>query len=148
MAIKLTHALLGEHAVIYRLLSHIEQSAAGWDHATLLTIGATLKSALAEHAHVEDQMLFDRLAPLIGEDGPLAVMREEHSVIEGCLERLPSSETTDVARGLLREVVSTARAHFAKEEQVLFPLAEQQLGETLEALGDEWSGRCGVTVAC
>ena len=30
---KLTHALLGEHAIFYKLFDHIDQAAGGWDLA-------------------------------------------------------------------------------------------------------------------
>ena len=46
------------------------------------------------------------------------------------------------ARGLLLHLIDVARPHFAKEEDVLFPMAETALPEaTLLRLGEEWASR-------
>jgi hemerythrin-like domain-containing protein len=107
-----------------------------------------LATALAGHAHLEEDLLFKTLEPHIGAMGPLAVMRMEHDQIEGGLERLPAARELEQARELLLQVVEVARGHFAKEEQVLFPMASQALSaETLIDLGEQWAKRRAVTLA-
>ena len=51
------------------------------------------------------------------------------------------------ARDLLLDTIAIARDHFAKEEQVLFPMAANALPpEELQALGAEWAAARGVTL--
>ena len=146
--IKITDALRGEHGVLYRLFDHCEAGAAGWDLALTQAAGAQLAAALATHAHLEDELLFVGLeAHVPREMGPLAVMRAEHQEIEGALAALETVEDVGQARALLARAVGTGREHFAKEEQVLFPMADARLGEAeLHELGRRWAGRRGVTV--
>ena len=137
----LTHALFGEHAVLYRLFDHLESSVASWELADCQAWGRLLEGALATHADLENRLLFAALEPMLGaQSGPLAVMRMEHDRIEGAIVRLRDAADTDEARALLRDIAGTARAHFAKEERVLFPLAERALGDAeLTALGARWA---------
>jgi hemerythrin-like domain-containing protein len=51
-------------------------------------------------------------------------------------------EVHDLAetKNLLLHAIQTARAHFAKEEQVLFPMAVQMLeANALKQLGAKWA---------
>jgi len=74
-------------------------------------------------------------------------MRAEHEEIDRHLSELRSAEDEATARRSLLHALSLAREHFAKEEQVLFPLAENLLGdEELARLGAEWATRRGVAV--
>jgi hemerythrin-like domain-containing protein len=145
---KITDALLGEHAIIYRLLSHIAGQAESWTVAQAHDAGKLLTEALASHAQIEDELLFVAMEPYIAaQQGPLAVMRMEHAAIEGALERLPETTDPDDAHALLLYLVAIAREHFSKEEHVLFRLAEQMLGdERLRELGAIWADRRAVSV--
>ncbi len=68
---------------------------------------------------MEDELLFSALAAHINPQfGPLAVMRMEHNEIEGSLGRLQEAQDLIEAKNLLLHAIETARAHFAKEEQV------------------------------
>lgn len=146
--IKITDALLGEHGVFYRLFDHCEAGLSGWGLEQVQAAGAQVASALASHAQVEDELLFTSLEEHLPADaGPLVVMRMEHQEIEGGLEKLPSVTDPEAARALLARILHTARDHFAKEEQVLFPLAGERLGEArLQELGRHWAARRGVSV--
>jgi hemerythrin-like domain-containing protein len=127
---KITDALRGEHAILYRLLNHIEAQSAAWTAAQAHDAGRLLAAALSSHAQLEDDLLFRALEPYIAaQQGPLAVMRMEHSAIEGAFERLPDSTEAEEARSLLLYLVDVAREHCVKEEQILFHMAEQALGE-------------------
>lgn len=138
---KITDALLAEHAVIYALLDHVERGTPA-TAGEARTEAALLAAAIATHAHLEDELLFVEVEPQLGAgSGPLAVMRAEHEEIEGTLARLEVAGDLDEARRLLRHVCEVARGHFAKEEGVLFPLAQQLLTEgELERAGERWAG--------
>jgi hemerythrin-like domain-containing protein len=139
---KVTDALLGEHAVFYAQFDYLEKTIPPAKDMTLVKgQGAMLTAALATHAHLEDELLFIALeSHLDPQFGPLAVMRMEHNEIEGSLGRLQEIQDLTEARNLLLHAIRTARAHFAKEEQVLFPMAAQMLEATaLNQLGAKWA---------
>jgi len=146
---KITDAFLGEHGVFYAQFSHLEEvlpfsEAVEEVHAQ----AALLTAALATHARLEEDVLFTSLDPHLGPMGPLALMRAEHNEIEGTLARIPEVKDLVEARGLLLHALQVARQHFAKEEQVLFPMANQILGEeTLTRLGTQWAERRSVSVS-
>jgi hemerythrin-like domain-containing protein len=139
---KVTDALLGEHGVFYAQFDYLEKNVPqATDLALVKSQGVMLTAALATHAHLEDELLFIALeAHLDPQFGPLAVMRVEHNEIEGSLERLQEVQDLAEARDLLLYTIQTARAHFAKEEEVLFVMAQQMLDtRTLEQLGRKWA---------
>jgi hemerythrin-like domain-containing protein len=149
MPIAITDALRGEHAVLYRLLDHLEREISGASAPQGRALGAFLAAALEAHAHLEDEILFTELEGFLSADaGPLVVMRHEHAAIESGLERLQRAATAEEARAAATTVVDTARSHFAKEEQILFPLAERFLGGgRLAELGRQWAERSAVAIA-
>jgi iron-sulfur cluster repair protein YtfE (RIC family) len=145
---QITDGLLGEHAVFYAQFDHLDQVLPrAQDSGEIKTRALMLESALAGHANLEEELLFQALDLFPEAAGPLNVMRMEHEEIEGALGRIPEIEGIEECRSLLLHVVQVARQHFAKEEQILFRLAGQLLGDAkLEGLGAEWAGRRGVTV--
>ncbi len=145
---KITDAFLGEHAVFYAQFDHMEQMIPiAASVAQVKTQGAMLKSALAGHAQLEEELLFKNLESHIGPMGPLAVMRAEHDEIERSLESLPGTQDLAQAQALLLKVIEVARNHFSKEEQVLYPMALQTLTpETLSDLGSQWAERRSVNL--
>jgi iron-sulfur cluster repair protein YtfE (RIC family) len=145
---KITKALLGEHGVFYAQFDHIESSVTSdMTLPEMLSQAALLEAGLAGHAQIEEELLFQKLDPVLGGGGPLAVMRMEHQEIEDTLMKLPDRESDEEVRKLLLHLVEVARGHFAKEEQILFPLAEQTLpSEQLISLGSEWAKRRRVMI--
>jgi hemerythrin-like domain-containing protein len=145
----ITDALRGEHGVLYRLLDHLETRIAGVTAETARELGALVAAAVEAHAHVEDDLLFVELETVLGKTaGPLVVMRHEHAEIERDLAALASAGDAESARRVAVRLVETARGHFAKEEQVLFPLAEGSLtAARLGELGRAWAERSAVALA-
>ncbi|MEO8503421.1 MAG: hemerythrin domain-containing protein [Acidobacteriota bacterium] len=140
---KLTDALTAEHAVLRRLLDYADHRVEHWTLAELRAAGATIAGALLSHAAVEDDLLFSALAPQFGEQGPVAVMREEHEQIDQAFASLEQAPDAEQGRRALRRVTQLSRVHFAKEEAVLFHLAEHLLPVAdLERLGKAWALRC------
>jgi hemerythrin-like domain-containing protein len=149
---KLTDALLGEHAVIYELFDYLRDTILKSDdirdiHGAV----AVVERLLVSHARVEEDLLFSRLDPhfsQMGEQmGPLAMMRAEHRGIDDLLET--AKQETDVAalKSTIGQLLDLAHDHFQKEEVVLFPMARQCLGEAaLTELGDQWAASRNVTV--
>lgn len=141
-------ALLGEHGVLYALLDGVDAGAPGWSLPEARAYAAALGSALLSHARVEDDLLFPAIRQETGGNaGPLDVMRQEHEEIEGSLRRIDASEDAGEVRSMLLSVALLAREHFEKEEQMLFPLAADLLGdERLQELGRSWGRSRNVAV--
>lgn len=140
---KITDALLGEHGAFYAQFDRLEETI---PHTT--SVGevreqaALLAAALVSHAQLEDTLLFERMRSAGGDEGLLSTMEAEHTEIAGLLTRAQGSQDVSAARDDLLEAVTLAREHFAKEEQIAFPLAESILGAAgLTALGARWSAR-------
>ncbi|MGD2115971.1 MAG: hemerythrin domain-containing protein [Acidobacteriota bacterium] len=145
--ITITDALRGEHAVIYRLLSHVESACDDGDLDRTRTLAGELEAALEAHARIEDELLFRDLDGVLPPQGPLAVMRAEHEQIEGLLASFPDLSDAGEACRRVRRLTAVARDHFAKEEQVLFPMAERMLPPArLRELGERWAAECGVAI--
>lgn len=145
---KLTDALLGEHAVLYELFDHLRDRILNSDdirdiHGAV----AVVERILVSHARIEEDLLFSRLDPLLEQAGPLAMMRAEHLEIDDLLETAKGK--TDIAdlKSTIGELLDLSHEHFQKEEVVLFPMAEQILGEaTLTDLGGHWAASRMVTL--
>lgn len=147
---KITDAFLGEHGAFYAQFDHLEKTQAQESQLAILRArAALLAAALASHATLENELLFDPLADAMGGPaGPVAVMRAEHARIDAALADIDRSTTTDTARDLLTQVIELARDHFVKEERVAFPLAENVLGvEFLSRQAEDWAHRRGVALA-
>lgn len=128
----------------------------------LRRIGRMMETQLTKHAQKEDDALFPATEAVFGaENTPTAVMRIEHTEIHehGALFRRTLSQLHDVehpaleAKGealrslagaknggadalrlIAEEIIELIDLHFGKEEQILFPMAEQMLDP--EALAD------------
>lgn len=145
---KLTDALLGEHAVIYELFDYLRDTILKRDDIRdLHGAVAVVERLLVSHARVEEDLLFSRLEPHLEQMGPLAMMRAEHRGIDDLLEA--AKQETDVAalKSTIGDLLDLAHDHFQKEEVVLFPMARQCLGEaTLTELGEQWAASRNVTL--
>jgi regulator of cell morphogenesis and NO signaling len=122
----------------------------------LARIGRMMETQLALHAQKEDEALFPALEAIIGADGgPTYVMRQEHKEIHGqgellrrTLYELNEVEHPQIQAGGARlrelaltgggadtlkanaaEIIRLLDLHFSKEEQVLFPMAQNMLDE-------------------
>lgn len=146
---RITHAFLGEHGVFYAQLAELERAARDDDLAGLQRRAALLASALAPHASLENELLFEPLEARLGAGHAiLHVMRQEHDEIETALRAVQQVRDVSRARELLLEMIRTARDHFEKEERVVFPLAEGALSEAEQhRLGERWAGARGVRLA-
>ncbi|RME48551.1 MAG: hemerythrin domain-containing protein [Chloroflexi bacterium] len=147
---KITDALLGEHGAFYAQFDHLQDVVPATGGLALVqALGALLASSLEVHAKLENDLLITALERRLGTDEALLqVMRQEHEEIEGALSRLRLIRDLSEAQDLVLETVDAARNHFLKEEQALFPMAEEELdAETLVHLGEQWAEMRGVKVA-
>ena len=146
---KLTDALLGEHGIFYALFDQIEATAAAAANITQAQeTAAAVGAVLRTHAKLEEDLLFPALEPLLGAEGLLTVMRDEHTEIEQALQQIADISDPDDAVAAIAQALDLVRDHFQKEEEVLFPEAEQMLDEdTHIRLGKAWAEARRVTIA-
>lgn len=146
---KITDALLGEHAVIYTLFAHVEERLATCETLDdVKELSRIVSAVLLPHAHIEDEILFPALEAHIGPMGPLACMRSEHQTIDDTLQSIADVADPELAKTSLSAALTLARQHFGKEEQALFRICKNALSEDeLEDLGKKWAAARRVYVA-
>jgi iron-sulfur cluster repair protein YtfE (RIC family) len=147
--IKITDAFLGEHGVFYALFDRLVEDLRTDNRIEVLRGKALLlAAALGPHARLEDELLFATVEEQAGTGvGPVEAMRAEHEEIERVLRSVAAATEPARASEMLLEAIHLARAHFLKEEQVAFPMAEEALGcENLTRLGREWAHARGVAI--
>lgn len=99
---------------------------------------ATFEKRLKAHSRKEEDVLFPMMARYIGKDfGPIAVMEYEHSQAEKNLRlfleaaaAVPAHVEAEEAKTMAGYAIlahSILTQHFGKEENVLFPMAENML---------------------
>lgn len=142
---KITDALKDEHRILRARLDSLERLLdTDASLSDLRAAALQLSGGLQSHAHFENDLLFPALEVHIGAGGPLAVMRAEHEEIERGVAALSAGQSAEEARETLAQVLEVARSHFAKEDEVLFPMAENFLdADVLEDLGVELLGLRG-----
>ena len=145
--------------------------------SALEEVAETMDTRLLRHARKEDEVLFPALEEVLGGAGPTAVMREEHRFIHEraalfreTLRQIRELEHPAIAAGgaalreaarrgggaaelsaIGEEIVRTVDLHFAKEEEILFPMAREilsapelaEIGRRIEAIDLEPIGRPG-----
>ena len=140
---KITDAFIGEHAVLYSQLDHLEQVVpATKTIGEIKAMAGLLEAALTSHAALEDDLLFDGLDPGLDQMGKLEKVRHEHDAICKGLAQVRISRTRKDAERRLLNVVHLTRKEFDLEDRILFRLAEELLREdTLRKLGKQWAQR-------
>lgn len=146
---KITDALLGEHALLYEMFEHLRAVSAtnAGSPAEIRAALAATERLLLSHSRIEEELLFPVLEPHFGQMGPVAVMRSEHRSIDDLLET--ARREPDAARlsDLVAQLIELVIAHFRKEEMVLFGMAQRFLGDVvLTELGGRWATVRSVTL--
>jgi regulator of cell morphogenesis and NO signaling len=122
----------------------------------LARMGRMMETQLVLHARKEDEALFPALEAILGADGgPTYVMRQEHKEIHGQGELLrrtlyelnevehpqiraggarlrelaTSGGSLDALKANAVEIIRLLDLHFGKEEQILFPMAQNLLDD-------------------
>jgi len=92
---------------------------------------AEFRTGLKRHIRMEEQVLFPAFERATGmANGPTAVMRQEHRLIEAILEQMASSLASlplpsDRLAALRAELLSVLSQHNEKEEHIVYPLTDR-----------------------
>lgn len=144
MSESIAETLTQDHRRCDRLLALVEAAAdsGNWDRVS--TEAQAFDSATERHFAFEEEALFPDLeaaAPMAA--GPTGVMRAEHRQIRQLLAELRQAveaRDADECLGVLGTLHLVSQQHNAKEEAILYRMADQVLGprsgELLRRLGD------------
>ncbi len=150
-------SLLAKMAEFNQMVETFEGSEdpVNWDDAVnqLHEKVAIFIDELDPHSNLEENFLFEMMVKYIGrEGGPIAVMEYEHNTAKENLKQFMNkvesiktekkSVTKEIALDLfnhLKIVYLTLTDHFMKEENILFPMAENMLSdEDKQILADQF----------
>ena len=131
-----------EHGFLAKMMDLIEEHAASSPRANPpVEVCRMAMDLLASHARMEDDLLFTALEPHVGAYGPLILVdhRNDHREILQNFEAASKMGEGSVEKSLA--AARFTRAHFDKEEKVLFTLARRALGkDELEELAIRAAG--------
>ena len=92
---------------------------------------------MAHHFAMEEDALFPALVSAGGPSGPVHMMRMEHTQVRGLLDQMAAALAAKDAQeygGLSETLLMVMQQHNLKEEQILYPIADQILAAQREAL--------------
>ena len=107
-----------------------------WDSARSLF--ERFQTAMAHHLAMEEEVLFPAFEARTGmRTGPTEVMRMEHAQMRGLLQEMAGAVTNaDESRylGLSETLNMLMQQHNLKEENMLYPMSDQVLGDERDSL--------------
>ena len=137
---KITDALLAEHVVFHNIFDHIERVLPKME--TLAEVkgwAGLMEGLLLAHGKTEEDLVFAPLNHYLEQLGQSDSFEHEHQEIDNSLLRVKTAKRVPEARRLLLQAVIASRAHFDREERIVFPLAEKVMKDkTLRELGKVW----------
>ena len=136
----ITEYLTSQHHVFLTQLSFLEELKNAQkllEPAGLKEVVFMISKAVEQHADIEEKFLFPELEPHLGDQmGPVAVMEFEHGEIRKVLHALRETDDPQVIRLEVSKFIVFLRDHLAREETVLFPMAQELVGlKRLETVG-------------
>lgn len=138
MSAMIAHALTDDHRRCDRLLAAVERGAGRREWEAAQSASAELAAAMERHFSFEEETLFPPLESATAMAmGPTGVMRMEHRQIRALLTELHhAAEARDSGEclGLLESLHMIVQQHNAKEEAILYPMADEALAAEAPAL--------------
>ena len=105
-------------------------------------LSSVVEGLLKGHAETEKNLAYSALDHILMEDGRLSRLHQDHREIDEHFKRVHRANSSTEAQRLLKKALVATREHFRREEESVFPFLEQVLQpETLETLGEAWTGR-------
>ena len=138
---KITEALLAEHAVFHNLFDYAERAVPRLKTvAEVRSLAHLLEALLLAHSQTEERLLVEPLEHCLEQIGQRETFHQEHQEIDDHLKRAQTDRNLKQARHHLLAAVAASRKHFDKEERIVFPLAEKHLkSKTLMELCFTWT---------
>jgi hemerythrin-like domain-containing protein len=142
---KITAALVTEHAVLLALFEQVERCLPGLrTRAEIQLLAGLVERLLVRHAAVEEDLVFLALDRTPRLKAWSRRFYQEHQEIDGRLRLAQSARRVAPGRRLLHAALQASRAHFAFEERAVFPMLEKTMSRPeLLRLGRFWRHRGG-----
>jgi iron-sulfur cluster repair protein YtfE (RIC family) len=116
----------------------VEAAADAGDGAAVSAAFQAFDTQMRRHLGWEEQVLFPAFEEATGMvGGPTAVMRHEHTQMRAVLDQMQAANTAGDHELLVDHgdtLLMLIQQHNAKEEQMLYPMAERALGGAWEQL--------------
>lgn len=131
MANSISQTMTEDHRRCDRLLALTETSVSGADWQAIAQEASVFREAMERHFRFEEETLFPRLeaqAPMAA--GPTGVMRMEHEQMRRMLDELADAvqgRRKGDLLGILETLHMLIQQHNAKEEAILYPMADNVL---------------------
>ncbi len=133
----ITAILSAEHRIVLDHLDELEGALTNFSPAAIRKVLHFFDGDLVQHRRKEEEVLFPELAGLFPPGaGPVAVMLAEHVEEKGFIAGISSALATGnraLAEQHGRALLPFLRNHIWKEDNVLYPMAEQVLSEAAKA---------------
>lgn len=138
MSESIAETMTADHRRCDRLLALTESAASRGDWTVIVAEAQGFEAAMEHHFRFEEETLFPPLeSALPGATGPTTVMRREHRQMRQLLcELLVAAGARDSSEclGLLETLHLSIQQHNAKEEAILYPLADRALADQAPTL--------------
>ncbi len=133
-----------QHRVCDRAFEKMEEAVSRDDWRQAETLYEELSRDTLQHFSNEEQGLFPLFEEKTGmQAGPTQVMRGEHVELRELLQRIGDAvrgKDQDEALGTAETFFLFLQQHNVKEEQMLYPMADQALQGSLQELADKVPG--------
>jgi len=130
----ITHYLTADHSHCDDLFAEAENAVASADWQNGQTHFHAFEAATLHHFAREEAVLFPAFEDRTGmRHGPTEVMRGEHVEMRETMQAMGEAiakRDTDAYLGLAETLLMLMRQHNMKEEQILYPMADQALADT------------------
>lgn len=122
----------------------LESAASDGEQAKAATLWPTFSQRLLKHLAMEEEVLFPAFEDATGmhSGGPTFMMRHEHTQMRGVLAEMERRLGAKDLPGLLDQgdtLLMLIQQHNAKEEGILYPMAERALGGHWDELAKKLS---------
>jgi len=118
-----------DHRECDNLYAPLEEAMGEENWQKALELYMPFKNAMLKHFAMEEEVLFPKMEEFMGGgEGPIHVMKMEHSQIRSVIEQLGEAindKNKQKALGLGETFMILTQQHNMKEEQVLYTMAEQ-----------------------
>ncbi len=131
--------MMGDHRLCDGIFERADRAAEAGDFAALEREAADFLRRIATHIEMEERLLFPAFEERtgMGEGGPTATMKDEHRAMEGLFEQMRDAIATKNAaayRAASAQVMEILLPHNQKEEQMMYPMLDQAMGDEASAL--------------
>ncbi len=130
----ITESMTEEHRHCDDLFAEAENAVADNDWTTATSEWEKFCQELEKHLQREELFLFPAFEAQTGHtQGPTSVMREEHIQMRALIHRLTTAvanQNQDEFLGGTDTLQVLISQHNMKEEQMLYPMSDQELGDT------------------